>query len=197
MSEILLFNANSAIVQLYHGENKLICNEMMMRSSLYQTNTLIVGFLQCQLTETTVRRYICRTHYPDSVPSRLCSFSLLLCVERRNKYQFNSLWLYPIGARTRNLPHTIDAVSNYNEVKCNCQCTIWALSSCLTHHFIFEVTEPSQYNERSCICRLRVSGLFFPHLAYFIFDLFRQRGILLFSFCYYLNYAMVTPSKHS
>jgi hypothetical protein len=35
MSEILLFNANSAIVQLYHGENKLICNEMMMRSSLY------------------------------------------------------------------------------------------------------------------------------------------------------------------
>jgi len=26
-----LFNANSAIVQLYHDENKLIFNEMMMR----------------------------------------------------------------------------------------------------------------------------------------------------------------------
>jgi len=25
-----LFNANSAIVQLYHGENKLILNEMMI-----------------------------------------------------------------------------------------------------------------------------------------------------------------------
>jgi len=35
-----LFNANSAIFQLYHGENKLIFNEMMMRSALYQTNTL-------------------------------------------------------------------------------------------------------------------------------------------------------------
>jgi hypothetical protein len=35
----LLFNANSAIFQLYHGENKLIFNEMMMRSALHQTNT--------------------------------------------------------------------------------------------------------------------------------------------------------------
>jgi hypothetical protein len=35
--ELLLFNANSAIFQLpvYHGENKFIFNEMMMRSSLY------------------------------------------------------------------------------------------------------------------------------------------------------------------
>ena len=31
----LLFNANSAIFQPYHGENKLIINEMMMRSVLY------------------------------------------------------------------------------------------------------------------------------------------------------------------
>ena len=30
-----LFNANSAIFQLYHGENKLIFNEMMIRSALY------------------------------------------------------------------------------------------------------------------------------------------------------------------
>jgi hypothetical protein len=29
----LLFSANSAIFQLYHGENKLIINEMMMRSA--------------------------------------------------------------------------------------------------------------------------------------------------------------------
>ena len=42
LSEWLLFNANSAIVQLYHVENKLIFNEMMMmmmikmmRSALY------------------------------------------------------------------------------------------------------------------------------------------------------------------
>jgi hypothetical protein len=34
----LLLNANSAIFQLFHGENKLIFNEMMMRSALYSTN---------------------------------------------------------------------------------------------------------------------------------------------------------------
>jgi len=31
----LLFNANSAIVWLYHGENMLIFNEMMTRSALF------------------------------------------------------------------------------------------------------------------------------------------------------------------
>jgi len=31
----LLFNANSAIFQLYYGENMLIFNEMMMGSALY------------------------------------------------------------------------------------------------------------------------------------------------------------------
>jgi len=34
-SEWLLCNANGAIFQLYHGENKLIFNEMMMRSALH------------------------------------------------------------------------------------------------------------------------------------------------------------------
>jgi hypothetical protein len=37
MGEWLLFNANSAIFQLYYGENKLIINEMMMRSALFYT----------------------------------------------------------------------------------------------------------------------------------------------------------------
>ena len=37
VSEWLLFNANAAICQLYHGENKLLVmfNDMMMRSALY------------------------------------------------------------------------------------------------------------------------------------------------------------------
>ena len=35
VSEWLLLNANSTIFQLHHGENKLIFNEMMMRSALY------------------------------------------------------------------------------------------------------------------------------------------------------------------
>ena len=32
-------------VQLYHGENKLIFNDMMMRSALYYTNTLSLIFI--------------------------------------------------------------------------------------------------------------------------------------------------------
>ena len=35
VSKWLLFNVNAAIFQLYHGENKLIFNEMMMKSALY------------------------------------------------------------------------------------------------------------------------------------------------------------------
>ena len=37
MSEWLLFNASSAIFQLYRGENKLIFYEMMMMFTLYNT----------------------------------------------------------------------------------------------------------------------------------------------------------------
>jgi len=35
VNEWLLFNANWAIFQLYHGEHKFICNEMMMWSALF------------------------------------------------------------------------------------------------------------------------------------------------------------------
>jgi hypothetical protein len=45
MSEWLLLNTNSAIFQLYHDENKLIFNEMMMKSTLYWTNTLSWNFI--------------------------------------------------------------------------------------------------------------------------------------------------------
>jgi hypothetical protein len=35
VSEWLLLNTNSAIFQLYHGENKLIINEIMIKSALF------------------------------------------------------------------------------------------------------------------------------------------------------------------
>jgi hypothetical protein len=35
-----VLDRDSAIFQLYHDENKLIFNEMMMMSTLYKTNTL-------------------------------------------------------------------------------------------------------------------------------------------------------------
>jgi len=36
-----LFSANSAIVQLFHGKNKLFFNELIVRSALYYINTFI------------------------------------------------------------------------------------------------------------------------------------------------------------
>jgi hypothetical protein len=45
VGEWLLFSANSANFQLYHGENKLIFNEMIMKSALYYTNMLSLIFI--------------------------------------------------------------------------------------------------------------------------------------------------------
>ena len=45
VNEWLLFNANSTIFLLYHDENKLIFNEIMMRSALYKTNMLSWCFI--------------------------------------------------------------------------------------------------------------------------------------------------------
>ena len=44
-----------------------------------------------------------RTHYPDSEPTNLCSFSLMLRAQwRNNKFQFYSLWFYLIWARRQD-----------------------------------------------------------------------------------------------
>jgi hypothetical protein len=50
-----------------------------------------------------------RTHYPDSEPTRLCSFYLMLRMrakQRSNKYQFYNFWYDPIGVRAHNLSHS-------------------------------------------------------------------------------------------
>jgi len=48
-----------------------------------------------------------QTHYPDSEPTILCSFSLMLCAKRRSRnYQCFSLWLDSTGARSHDLPHS-------------------------------------------------------------------------------------------
>ena len=52
MYEWLLFNSNSAIFQIYHGKNKLIFYEMMMRSALLEFYSKIL--LKQQSTERHV-----------------------------------------------------------------------------------------------------------------------------------------------
>ena len=70
----------------------LVFNEMMLRSALHQTNTLSRIFVQCQFTETTVRRHTChptQTHYPDSEPTSRYSFSSMRRAQQiSNKYNF-------------------------------------------------------------------------------------------------------------
>ena len=59
---------------------------------------------------TTIIGQICRstrTHYSDSEPTSLCSFSLMLRSQRRsNKYQFYIVLFNKIAARTHNLSHS-------------------------------------------------------------------------------------------
>ena len=48
---IWLITPTQQFLKLYHGKNKLISNEMMMRSTLYLTNTLSAGSLKQQSTD--------------------------------------------------------------------------------------------------------------------------------------------------
>ena len=76
-----LFNANSAIFRLYHGANKLIFNEMMMKSALYQTNTLSCIFYSASsLKQQSADRHIAPLGHIILIaePSNLCPFSLMM-----------------------------------------------------------------------------------------------------------------------
>ena len=73
-SERLLFNANSAIFQLYHGENKLT---RWGWGPLCIRPTCLVGFYSASSLKQH-SWWAChpnRTHYPESEPTSLCSFS--------------------------------------------------------------------------------------------------------------------------
>jgi hypothetical protein len=67
--------------QLYHGENSLVFDEMLMRSALYWTNTLswVVTVLAYSRTVRGQTFLPTWTHYPDSEPTSLCP---LCCVLR-------------------------------------------------------------------------------------------------------------------
>ena len=68
-----------------------------MKMSFVLGQTRWVGLYSASsLKQQSVGRYICRftrTHYSDSDPTSLCSFSFMLRAMRRsNKYQFYSIW---------------------------------------------------------------------------------------------------------
>jgi len=65
----MVFNANSPIFQLYHYENKLIFNEMMMRSALYQTNMLSWIFIVLA-TQQSTDRHVASLRHIILIPSK-------------------------------------------------------------------------------------------------------------------------------
>ena len=94
------FSAISWREQVIHFDEML-----MMMSALFQTNMLswIFIVLDFWLTETIFCMQTCcstLTHYSDSKPTSLCSYSLVLCAQRRsNKHQFYCPWFDPTGAQ--------------------------------------------------------------------------------------------------
>ena len=70
-SEGLLYNANSAICQLYHGKNKLILNKMMIRSALYQTNMLSWIFSASSLKQQCTYRDVAPLGHIILIPRRV------------------------------------------------------------------------------------------------------------------------------
>jgi hypothetical protein len=71
-----MLSANSAMFQLYHGEHKIVFNEMMMRSALSQTNTLIWMFIVPAHWKKTSPRMNMSPHW-DTLASFRANQSLL------------------------------------------------------------------------------------------------------------------------
>jgi len=99
----LLFNANSVIFQLYHGENKLIFNAPFVLDQ----HAALDFYRTSSLKQQSAGRHFAPLGHIILIPSQLCSFSLMLRAYRRSsKYQFYSLWFDPLGAQTHDLTHS-------------------------------------------------------------------------------------------
>ena len=80
---------------------------MMMKSALDQTNTLSwIFYSASSLKQQSAGRHVAplgQIILIPSEPTSLCSYSLMLCAQRRsNKYQFHSHWFDAIVARTHS-----------------------------------------------------------------------------------------------
>ena len=69
VSELLLLNANSAIYQLYHGENKLIFNEMMMGSALLDQQVELDLYIASSLKQQSTDKHVVPFGHIILIPS--------------------------------------------------------------------------------------------------------------------------------
>ena len=71
VSECLLFNANSAIFQLYHGGNKLIFNEKMMGSAfILNQHDKLFFYSASALKQQSADRHVASLGYIILIPSQ-------------------------------------------------------------------------------------------------------------------------------
>ena len=70
VSEWLLLNANSTIFQLYHGENKIIFNEMIMSSALYKINMLSWIFIVLAHWNKSAERHVAPLGHIILIPNQ-------------------------------------------------------------------------------------------------------------------------------
>jgi hypothetical protein len=108
---IWLITPTQQFLKLYHGKNKLISNEMMMRSTLYLTNTLSAGSLKQQSTD----RHVAPLGHISLIPSQpLPVFALINAVCLAEKQQIPKVWSdrgsnprsTTLETRTHDLPHS-------------------------------------------------------------------------------------------
>ena len=101
VSEWVLLNANSAIFQLYHGENKV--------HFVLDQHAELDFFLVLAHWNNSPRVNM-SFHSGTLFWFRANQFLLFLlnaaCLARSNTYQFYSLWFNPTGDRTHDLPHS-------------------------------------------------------------------------------------------
>jgi hypothetical protein len=101
VSEWLLFNGNTAILQLYHGGNRLIFNEMMMRSAHWNNRPRI----DMSTHSDTLSRFWANQ-------SSLCLLNTTYLAEKQQIPIILFEWFEPTIYRTRGEhtnPYTTDA----------------------------------------------------------------------------------------
>jgi hypothetical protein len=165
---IWLITPTQQFLKLYHGKNKLISNEMMMRSTLYLTNTLSAGSLKQQSTD----RHVAPLGHISLIPSQpLPVFALINAVCLAEKQQIPKVWSdrgsnprsTTLEARTHNLPHSRLEPTIYHTRDSNPRSTTLETR---THDLPHSRLEPTIYHTRDS--NLRSTTL--EHANYYTTD---------------------------
>ena len=106
VSKWLLFNANSAIVSVisWREQVNVQWDDNGVRFVLDQHAELDF-YSVSSLKQQSAGRHVALLGHIILIPSQLV-FALSLLILRSNKYQFQSFWFDPTGARTHDLPHS-------------------------------------------------------------------------------------------